>query len=834
MSLFKKILFLTIFFLISSKICIYPFWNKNPNIDKAVELIKEKKYNEAKQILLNELLKDPKNKEKITKLIRQIEDIEKEKSRNLNYGFSSLKEENIENAMIFFEKIDKNSDYDKKLDEIVKLSKLINNTFIQNIYYMDYIYEAEKNLTEFNLKEAYDNIKAALDLFRLTEKDIVNNADFLNFINKFHAAEENLFKLRLDYNFLRKPLSYDKNFFYKQSELINSTYKGWFQIELEFIQLKEDLLLFDQNVKEYIEYKAYFSICEKYIFYIRTAIQKYSRIFIEDALNYIEELTKKRLNAGENLDDRKKTIREIKTNIVEAFEKLAFYKRLINLNDDLFYTRSAKNVIDYFAYLTRKKRVFMSVNFIGFDAAYERAGKSFTEFEKYWNLGDLDTAEKSLISARGETNNLFLFKKESDKDFLNYTFLENNADFKDIYSEKSEIDAKISELGKKIGAAEESLNNEKFAIMKFAKTAEESFEEAKKLYYQKEYDLSLKKFNESKDNYLEVQIKNKSKRIADNIANINEFLDELDTIIYEKDIKEANLRLDAAKSEFYRGNYDEAKKNIDIADSLYRKLNQTNEFIDYYRERIVAAIKINSGTKLKIDDPVYDYVVELFKSAVNYYENKQYKLARDFINLVLIEKPYYEEARRIETKILKETDIDSFNEAYKIYKGRAMEKYKNEKYGEAINEFQLLKEFGVDIAEINGYIKICREKLNFTPTVLSENDKREAIRYVAIAEDLYGRELFEESNVQIDNALRLWSDVPKGSEIKYRILIKLKKPLPKLNQNNEVQFKKAENAYRDGDFETAFSITSEILKSQDLEKVKKLNVLADIKRKQKL
>jgi len=834
MSLFKRILFFTLFFLLSNEICIYPLWNKNPNIDKAVLLIKEKKYNEAKQILLDELLKDSRNEEKIIKLIRQIEDLEKENLKNLNFGFISLEEGNIENAQIFFEKVDKNSDYDKKLDETIKLSRLINDTFIQNIYYIDYIYAAERNLTELNLLEAYNNIKAALDLFRLTDEDIINNADFSNYINKFHAAEDKLFKLRLDYNFLRTPAGYDKAYFYEQSELINLTYKRWFEIELEFIQLKEELLLFDPSVKEYIEYKAYFSICEKYIFYIRRAIQKYSRIFVEDAINFIETLTKNKLNKGEYIDDRKKTINDIKTDIIDVFEKLAFYKRLINLNDDLFYTRSNKNVIDYFAYLTRKKKLFMSVNFIGFDVALERADKSFSEFRKSWDAGDLDTAEKSLISAREEANNLFLFKKESDKDFLNYAFLENNADYKEIYSEKSEIEAKISEFGEKIGLAEESLNNEKFAIMKFTKTADESFEEAKKLYNQRKYDLSFKKFNESKDNYLEVQIKNKSRRIEDNINIIDDFLDKLDNIIYEKDIKEANQRLDVAKTEFYKGNYDEAKKNIDIADNLYRKLNQTNEFIEYYRERIIAAIKINSGTKIKRDDPVYDYVVEIFKNAVNYYEKKQYQKARDYINLVLVEKPYYEEARRIETKILKETDIDSFNESYKRYKERAMEKYKSEKYGEAINEFQLLKEFGVDIAEINGYIENCRKKLNFVQTALSENDKREARRYVSIAEDLYGRELFAESNIQIDNALRLWSDVPKGNEIKYRILIKLKKPLPKLNQDNEVRFKKAENAYRDGDYETAFSITSDILKTQDLEKVKKLNVLADIKRKQKL
>lgn len=834
MSLFKRILFLTLFFLFSNEMYIYPLWNKNPNIDKAVELIKEKKYIEAKQILLEELLKDPKNEEKIIKLIRQIEDLEKENLKNLNYGFMSLEEGNIENALIFFEKVDTNSDYDKKLDETIKLSRLINDTFIQNNYYIDFIYAAERNLTELNLLEAYNNIKAALDLFRLTEEDIINNADFLNYINRFHSAEDKLFKLRLDYNFLASSINYDEEFFYEQSELINFTYKKWFEMELEFIQLKEELLSFDPSVKDYIEYKAYFSICEKYIFYIRTAIQKYSRIFVEDAINFIDTLTKSKLKEGENVDDRKKTINEIKTDIIEAFEKFAFYKRLINLNDDLFYTRSNKNVIDYFTYLTRKKRIFMGVNFIGFDATYERADKSLTEFKKYWDAGDLDTAEKRLISARGEADKLFLFKKESDKDFLNYAFLEKNTDYQDIYEEKIEINAKISDFVEKIGLAEESLNNEKFAIMKFTKTADESFEEAKKLYNQRKYDLSFKKFNESKDNYLEVQIKNKSKRIQDNISVIDDFLDKLDNIIYEKDIKEANQRLDAAKTEFYKGNYDEAKKNIDIADNLYRKLNQSNEFIDYYRERIIAAIKINSGTKIKRDDPVYDYVVEIFKNAVNYFEKKQYQKARDYINLVLVEKPYYEEARRIETKILKETDIDSFNESYKKYKERAMAKYNNEKYGEAINEFQLLKEFGVDITAINGYIKICREKLNFVPTALSENDKREARRYVSIAEDLYGRELFAESNIQIDNALRLWSDVPKGNEIKYRILIKLKKPLPKLNQDNEVQFKKAENAYRDGDYETAFSITSDILKSQDLEKVKKLNVLADIKRKQRL
>jgi uncharacterized protein HemY len=73
--------------------------------------------------------------------------------------------------------------------------------------------------------------------------------------------------------------------------------------------------------------------------------------------------------------------------------------------------------------------------------------------------------------------------------------------------------------------------------------------------------------------------------------------------------------------------------------------------------------------------------------------------------------------------------------------------------------------------------------------------------------------------------------VPEARGMKEAAMKKLNIELPKLTRENEIKYMEAENAYRDSDYETAYRITADILKTQDLEEVRNLYRKADLKRR---
>ena len=61
---------------------------------------------------------------------------------------------------------------------------------------------------------------------------------------------------------------------------------------------------------------------------------------------------------------------------------------------------------------------------------------------------------------------------------------------------------------------------------------------------------------------------------------------------------------------------------------------------------------------------------------------------------------------------------------------------------------------------------------------------------------------------------------------------KLKIERPRLSNANELKFKEASLAYGEGNYDKAYKLTLEILKSQDFEEVKRLNKKALLRRSQ--
>ena len=242
----------------------------------------------------------------------------------------------------------------------------------------------------------------------------------------------------------------------------------------------------------------------------------------------------------------------------------------------------------------------------------------------------------------------------------------------------------------------------------------------------------------------------------------------------------ADKELDNAKKNFYNEKYEEAKKNLDYAESLFTKYDEQNDTINYYRERISSAIRIKSGTKVKPDDPAYDHIVELFKNANDFYntgrknnEKEMFETSLNFLGQILVEKPYNEEARFLETKILKETDPINFESRYNSYYEKAMarlDKARTSKskpdYGDAMLEFQQLLKFEKNTNQINGYINECKKALEFTKKEITVIDKDYANKLANQAKDYYAKGQYKEALDSANNAIAAWDEVTGAKEIR--------------------------------------------------------------------
>ena len=79
--------------------------------------------------------------------------------------------------------------------------------------------------------------------------------------------------------------------------------------------------------KEYIEYKAYFSICEKYLFFIRRGIQKYPLIVIDQIFDLIDEVINQKIDDERSLDTIVENLKSLINNYLFDFVNTISAKR---------------------------------------------------------------------------------------------------------------------------------------------------------------------------------------------------------------------------------------------------------------------------------------------------------------------------------------------------------------------------------------------------------------------------------------------------------------------------------------------------------------------------
>jgi len=796
---------------------------KNENIILAQKLIKEKKYNDASKLLLEELVNNPENEYKIMKLIEQIEK-EKEKTVGMiEFAKESIKKGEYEQAEEVLSKLENCGDFDETINKLVETIltqkeplKLINkfNNYVTN--------EAEKFIQDYNTTEAIKNYRSALDIYRGLS-DTITNSNFKKAVAIFNSAETILFNTDINKSYI-----YDKNEIQYEEikqdiEEMENTFKQWQKLENEFTYVKNILDSLDKNTKSLIVYEAYDSISEKYQYAVRRGIQKYSNGF-KDLLFKLLENELKLIETG-NIDrynDFERTY-----SLLNKMEEYFFYKILQNYDKEYLIKRSKTNLVLYLDFVTKKNIYFIQYAHLKLEHYFNESEKYFTEYQNKKIKKEITESKEDLKIAENNLKNVLESKEEADSILKLY----KEKDFEEYYRKNKMYSDKAVAFNKKINKAWEDINSIFAYADKVLKEADDAFNKSINYFNSKTFQKSRESFSESKDKYLDVLLVMKSDYVDKQIAKIDEYLDLIDQISFKEEMKSAEEHIEKAKTNFYAERYEDAKTDIDEADKIYTKYNQNMEIISYYRERILSALKIQSGKKLSIDDSAYEEIIELFKNAKISFEKDDYDKALEYITQILLEKPYYEDARLFEIKILQKKDIESFKKIFNNYFNRAKAKYDTNNYGEALIDFQQLLQFGINTNEIKSYINRCKLRLNLSKPTTNEDDRNKARALIKEAQNSYAKGNYQDAYNQVNSALRIWEDVPDAKSIKLACMQRLKIERPKLTRENELKYREAVKAYKENDFEKAYILTSEVLRTQDFEEVRKLNKKADLKRR---
>ncbi len=829
----KGFIFCILLLLLLSPAYLFSF-KKNVNIDKAKQLIKEKKYKEAKTLLAQELINSPKDEDIIIKLINQIEDLERKNYKNIENAVKSIEEGNVYMAKEFFDKIDVSGDYSKRLNTTIEKSQRINDTIITNNNFINFILQAERNLLEFDLKNAFNNYISALDIYRI-KKENLPDKKFEDLVKKIHNIEKKLNSLGIDVLYINYSSETNFNFLNNEFVKMKDRIKEWLKIEEDLIAIEKELNNVNEETKVYIEFQAYSSITEKFIFLIRRGIQKYAIDLYNCILKYSNELS---LKGIEDIEFVYNELLIIYNNLLLNIDYYMFYKIIMDFQIDLYVARSRDNITRYLDFITYRNNYLATIYYIYVRSTFLKAEESLKDYEKFLQDSDIDMAEKTLNKANEIFNEAMNRKKEYDKVMSEFTTMNYNQikEYSKAFERYRGTSEDISNLNKNIKFAYDAISNIKFTTNRYRNQADAAFNDAVKFFNNKQYDQAMERFKEAKDLYISILTKNKTKEIYDIVDRIDKYLKDIDDILYYRDIQLADDYYTKAKISFYKSEYENAKTLVEKADELYKKYNEESPMITELKERINSAIKLKFDTMLTIDDPSYPYIMELYKKALNSYNNKEYDIAKDFVTQILLEKPYYEEAKKLEAMIFKaKNDRIGFIEIYKRYKEQALDKYRSGLYAEALRELRQLLIFEEDVKEIQNYINDCLKRLRFVKTEeISQEEKNSAISMVKNAEKFYAEKKFDRALIEINNAIKLWEEVPGGRDLRYKILLIVKgtREEQKLSRENEIRYKKAEEAYKNRDYDTTIALTDLILKSQDSADARKLNELAKRRKEQ--
>ncbi len=796
---------------------------KNVNILRAEQLIKERNFKEAMQLLTQELINSPFYEDYINKLIALINKEYEAVRQKMNAGITALEKADFVTAEAIFSEINPNGDYGEKINEVVKKSKSMQEEVAKRNNFTDLVRSTESLVTDYKLSAALDLYKQAIEIYKIDNSD--DQYPLYAEINFFNQIENQLFKQNFNINFSKEEMNFD--YLQTSYQYLAKEKAALTNIEKQLIDLK-NMFLKKNDLLSIIEYQAYNSITDKYLTIVYRLHQINYKNLFESLYTYFIEKIK---NPSSSSPDDVKIYQFILNN---DFLYDAFYQILINYNDAKLVKRSTKNIQELAEYKLKRYELLFNYNIKQISLAQSDNNKVLANYFAVKDQGDLIVASKILndLSEKNKsTSDKFTNLEAVDK---NYQTLLSQTYFTELNQKYQKNVSTSNELSSTITREENDLALINERIKYNLQLADGYYLEAEKYFKAYDYDKAKTSYEKSQEKYVEVRRDTKSEIADRRLTIIEDRLKLIDTTIADRDLKSADDSLAKARTYIYSDDYVNARNELNFAKVIYTKYNINNELLNALDERISKIMKIDAGRKLIVGDPLYEKIIELYNNALILYEKKEYEKALGYVDQILREKPYYDLAKKLETKLLKEYDPESFNLRFNNYFKDAKEYYNTGNYELAISEFQQLLEFGTQTAEINRLIYDCKLKSGIIKPILTEDEKKKAISLYAQAQASYKLQNYEKALLEVTAAIEIWPEVPGGNSLLLEILKRLKQPLPKLTNAELVLFEKANLHYQKKEYKEAYDKTNEILKNASAnalqyEQVRQLNKLAFLK-----
>lgn len=826
----RKLIFYIIILFTIEIIPAKSFFKKSDEITRAENLIEEKKYQEAMSILLTQYTVDMKHQEYILKLIKKIED---EKSKLIEDTHAMVKlfdMQKYEEANELKKDMNLEGEFDTATNKILENAKKLENSLLLRNTFLDNMTGAEKALVEYDFEEAFTSFLSAREVYTVDQVE-----ELVDFLVRLKERENLLESQELNFDFDAFQLQFSDE---SQDFLITIAYMESLFNELRtftselyvqeqiFSSLNDQVTVYMNQFEEYnLQLSSYKVVIGGYLSIIRRAIHRnYSVLF-----DILYAFYKKTEGVTEKNSETVTILKQIENFIAEKrLSYYNFYKMVVNFDNTRLIARSRNNLYRYadFNYKVDEISFFVSYHDLGY--LLNDSEKVFDSFTIDKEQGDLLSAGDKLVQLDERSRQL-----QSMNDILT-GMVENSVYEKDLFESElklyEDLVKKVSEFNDKIVYENQSLENRKLKIQNLLSTANAQFNEAEELLASQRFDESKDKYNEAEANYLEIALLTTSSEVDNKISTIKRRLKQIEEEIFRKDILDAENFVLQARRYLYSEDYEKAGENIRDAVRLYRKHEQNTDAIESLSQRIETALQMKKETTLSFDDGTYKNIVEWFENAEKSLAKGDYDRAEMLKDRILSEKPYYEEARKLEIRILlAKGDEELFKQRFNVYYEEAMENYNIGNYTQALNGFEQLLEFKYDTQAINRMIYQCRDKLGLIRRTISEADKNAARKLVTNARNMYNDGDFEEALETVNQAVIIWEQVEGVSGLRTAILRRLRKPLPQLSVENEKKYARAIVAYNEGDYQLAVNLTDEIMQQQNISKVDGLNRKAKIR-----
>ena len=349
----SRILFILLSLLfLSNTQTLYAVKKKNQEILKAQELIKQRRFKEARDILAKEYSLNPDDEDLIIKLINKIEDEEGKVGERTQAVTKSLLDNDTKRAAQLLKELDKlKGNFSEKVNDIIKTTGIVNEQVSRLNEFYNYLEAGEEGIINKEFSTSLNNYGNAINIFRLKYPERFDK-NFIEYCANFDLLENKLRSSDVTFKQIGDKKNINFEFVVDEYVKMASKISEWIKMEDELINLKKKLQSVDIRSKNSIEYQSYELINFSYIDLTRNSIATYSL----SLLKYIFNLLEKYISEMENNNFENKNIVDNLFDLInnKKIENYSNYNLNFNFIRDLYLKRSYININEFLEYITIK------------------------------------------------------------------------------------------------------------------------------------------------------------------------------------------------------------------------------------------------------------------------------------------------------------------------------------------------------------------------------------------------------------------------------------------------------------------------------------------------